>query len=389
MTMALTQSLLTPPGEGGIAVIEVRGPGAAGAVDRVFRSPRRRRLAEAAPGSLLYGRIFDDESVLDEVIVAVLGADILEVNCHGGAAATRGVSEALAGCGADSAPRGEDEEGDRIVREAMDLLTGISTELQLTALWPSVSGRASAYLASCIGRLEGPEPGSARVRMERLLADSERAARLLLTRRVVLLGPANSGKSTLFNRLLGEERAIVSGTPGTKRDVISQKTALDGVAVELCDTAGIVPGSGGGLAEAAARAALDAASRADLVCLVFDGSRRISPEEEREFSPFLAGPGVLTALNKSDLGRGNPLAGIRISALTGEGVEALAREAGDLLVPRSHRSGARDVALAGSSAIRMLREAAEELADGRPDRAAETLRRMIGAAAVAAEASHG
>ncbi|HEV2104739.1 MAG TPA: GTPase, partial [Candidatus Eisenbacteria bacterium] len=149
--------------------------------------------------------------------------------------------------------------------------------------------------------------------------------------RVAIAGFPNAGKSSLFNRLVGEERAIVAARPGTTRDRVSETIVIAGARFTLSDTAGVRAGAGGAEREGVARALAELAA-SDLVLWVVDGSRPPAAGADA-FAARLAGRDAVVALNKRDLGASpaaaaftaaRGLAAFEVSARTGEGVDALA-----------------------------------------------------------------
>jgi len=164
-------------------------------------------------------------------------------------------------------------------------------------------------------------------------------------RRVVILGRPNTGKSTLFNALVGAERAIVASTPGTTRDVVSEIIDVHGIPVTLVDTAGLRESDDAVEQEGVARAR--AASRAaDFVVAVIDGSQPIGDADRSIAREIGARPGVI-AVSKSDLGQAWPLELLgsdvraqRVSAANGTGIEAmLAAIAGPAFATEHLRDG--------------------------------------------------
>ena len=157
---------------------------------------------------------------------------------------------------------------------------------------------------------------------------------------VVLSGAPNVGKSSLFNRMVGDSRAIVTTLPGTTRDLLAESVELGGIPLRLVDTAGLGP-SPDPIAAEGVRRAEEERSGADLVLLVLDRSR--SPGREEMARLQAASPDALVVLNKSDLppalGPGwveEHLPGrpwVEVSALTGEGMEQLETRIPELLSP--------------------------------------------------------
>jgi tRNA modification GTPase len=145
---------------------------------------------------------------------------------------------------------------------------------------------------------------------------------------LAIVGRPNAGKSSLFNRLVESDRAIVTATPGTTRDTVTERISLDGIPLELVDTAGLRES----LEEAeqlGIRRSREALADASLVLLVLDATQALNEEEQRLLEAVQGRP-ALVAINKSDLRKqdssaerltGLPV--LRTSALTGEGIQAL------------------------------------------------------------------
>jgi tRNA modification GTPase len=190
-----------------------------------------------------------------------------------------------------------------------------------------------------------------------LVKDAGRGRLVRRGARVVLFGPVNAGKSTLFNRLLGEDRALVDAEPGTTRDVLEARIELAGLGVTLVDTAGLRPEPGRLEALGIARAK-EALRGADLALLILPPG---ASEEEAERWRGEARPATtVTVLGKSDLrmNRGGSLQGLPVSGATGEGIETLR----GLVLERLWGSGAPGaVALVSERHADALRRAAESL----------------------------
>jgi tRNA modification GTPase len=170
---------------------------------------------------------------------------------------------------------------------------------------------------------------AALVAAEALLDEARRGCVVREGARVALSGATSVGKSTLFNRFLGHDRAIVSPVPGTTRDTLEEAIEVDGIPVTLIDTAGVRAGGDAVEAEGVRRARA-AASEADLVILVLDAGRRLQPDEETAMAEWTARYGAKTIVvaNKIDLRSSQvPVlpwpSALPISARTGEGLDAL------------------------------------------------------------------
>lgn len=245
--------LLTPYGPGGVAVIEVRGARAlerlaalAGGVHGapgVVRLVRLRALSHAgvpsSPGA--EGAHDLDEALLVGRDPDQAGTPRAELHLHGSPPLVDEVLELLAGAEDDAALDAERPARApwrvRLARRAEDALVRVPTELGARALVDQAEGA----LARALDVWAGLSPQDARAALGALAARSAAAAALFEPPRVVLVGPVNAGKSTLFNLLAGEERALVSPEAGTTRDALGADVALGPYVVRLVDTAGERP----------------------------------------------------------------------------------------------------------------------------------------------------
>ncbi len=310
-------ALLTPPGRGALAVLHVCGEGARSLVSSLFG----REIGDRPR----HGMLRDDGEVLDEVMVRLAegftGEETVEISCHGGTATVERILAALEARGAARADAGallergvETGRLDRLRAEAWTLLPHAATELAAGVLHDQAEGA----LSRAVGAMASPRDA------ERLLETAAFGIALASPRRVVLAGSPNVGKSTLFNALLEQDRAIVSPVPGTTRDPVRELLAIDGVPVELVDTAGVDEPRDllGRLSIERTREML---RRADAVLFLFDaveGARG----EELLFLERLAHRRVILLVNKADAGRKKPLLeALPVSAKTGAGLDEVRR----------------------------------------------------------------
>jgi len=265
---------LTPPGAAGLAVISIEGDDVAECLARVgLEPPAEGRMALVRP------RVQDE--ILDEALVWTPGPGRVELGLHGSPPL---VSEVLAALGGTSQPRG----ATGLEQRAQELLATAPGELAARILLDQAEGALRRELeAFARGALEASE----------LIARQHSARRLLLPARVVLAGPVNAGKSTLFNLLVGERRVTTSTQPGTTRDVIRERATLGPFPVELVDTAGERELQEDGLRAEVERAgqALAQAQRvsADLVLW-------LSPAGVGDPPPTQEGPPIVALHTKAD-----------------------------------------------------------------------------------------
>ena len=371
MTFADTiAAVATPPGTGGIGIIRVSGPKAEDIASRLFRPTRPGFTLKSH--RLCHGRIVSARSgrVLDEVLAAFMkkpqsytGEDVLEIHCHGNPLILQSALAEVVHAGARLAEPGEFTKraflNNRIdlcqaeaVADIVGARTGRGLEIALSQQRGELSGKIENLRRSLTGILAGLETSidfteeevsggptdDARGRIDALLAELEGLSstydRGKLVRKgagAVIAGKPNTGKSSLLNRLLGENRAIVTAIPGTTRDFIEEEIAIRGVPVRLTDTAGIRDP-----ADIIEREGIDRVrerlSSADAVILMFDGSAPLTAEDDAAIEKT-AGRPVIPVINKSDLeqvidaeqlrNRLAPATPLSISAKTGDGIPAL------------------------------------------------------------------
>ena len=275
---AVICAIATCPGTGAIAVVRVSGKGCVELCDSVFVSPSGRRLADAAPNTVLFGEIREGNELIDEVLVAVFrsphsftGEDSVEVSCHGSVYIQQRVLQALIHSGARMARPGEFTERaflngkmDLAQAEAVADVVACSSAAAHRMAMNQMRGGFSSELTGLRGELlrlaslleleldfseedvefaDRGELSGIAGRIDRWLTrlcDSFSLGNVIKNGvPVAIVGHTNVGKSTLLNALLREDRAIVSDVEGTTRDTIEETVNLQGVTFRFVDTAGI------------------------------------------------------------------------------------------------------------------------------------------------------
>ena len=369
-------AIATAEGPAGVAVVRISGDQAWQVAARVVR-PAGAPLVSRAPGSFFHTQFVDAEtgSTLDDGLALLFrapasftGEDVVELQGHGGALASRSVLRSVLRAGARLAEPGEFSRRaflsgriDLTQAEAMMDLVHARSERAAQAARAQLAGNLGLAITECYGRVTalcadvaslldfGEDELPARVRGEaeaRLDQVRQQVAALLTSRReghllrdgalAVIGGCPNAGKSSLLNALLGTDRAIVSSIAGTTRDTIEEGLVLDGIPLRLMDTAGLRDAPSAVEQEGVLRAR-QAMAQADLVLYVIDASRPLA-EQHLDFTGQTAQ--WLVLLNKCDLpaqtskidvlqvwsrqqGSRPPPPIVSLSALTGAGMAEL------------------------------------------------------------------
>ncbi len=363
-------AIATPVGTGGIGIVRMSGPRSTAIAARIFQ-PRHASFPLASH-RLYYGDIVDPVTgqTIDEALVSFMARprsytreDVVEINCHGGYQVLQGILALVISAGARLAEPGEftrraflngridlaqaeavidliEAKSAAGARQAAQQLTGTLSR-EITRLRDELLLVLSALEASIEfpeEDLDVPSPAELMAQTGALIAhlagwlstfDRGRVLREGLS--AVIAGKPNAGKSTLFNRLLNQERAIVTPQPGTTRDCLEEWLVIKGIPLRLVDTAGLRDASDV-IEEAGVRITNRKLDQADITILVIDGSACLDGQDEALLNRF-RGKQVIVACNKADLPGKVSLEAIRaflpkspvvaISALLGTGMEVL------------------------------------------------------------------
>ncbi len=353
-------AISTPAGRGGIGVVRLAGTEA-----RAIAAPMLRLSRELEPGRAVFGELVDCGTRVDEVVVTYFAKphsyttdDMVEISAHGSPVVLRRIVEMAMQRGARLADPGEftmraflngriDLTQAEAVRDLIESQTLYQARVAAQQLGGALSHRLQPIkqkLVELIALLEAGidfaeddvavlpaaqiQEGITAVRAPlEELAQSFAYGKLVhegLT--LAIVGRPNVGKSSLFNCLVERERAIVTATPGTTRDLVSETVALGGIPVKLVDTAGIRRA----LDEAESigiRKSMEALADADLVLVVLDLSQPFTGEDEQLLRE-VEGRTAIVVENKADVASGqwSGTSGqtvVRTSALTGEGITEL------------------------------------------------------------------
>ncbi|MBQ8885414.1 MAG: tRNA uridine-5-carboxymethylaminomethyl(34) synthesis GTPase MnmE [Clostridia bacterium] len=352
-------AIATPPGKGGVAIIRISGKNPLSVAEKMFSPVGKIKVADFEPYRLYPGRIdggaFTDYGlcVYFKAPASYTGEDVVEFQCHGGESVARGILKTTFKHGARSAGRGEFTKraflnGKLSLASAEGIADMINGESEaevragyllysekLTQKIRSAQNELKEILAGIGAAVDYPEEGIEEdttdeikdklgVIVEELsaLASGYASGRKIKSGvTVAICGKPNTGKSSLLNRLLGYEKAIVSDVAGTTRDAVEGAIEIHGVKFNLYDTAGLresedrIESIGIGKAEAIIRAADVAVFVADYTALSEEDARALAYVKDKP---------LIKVFNKIDLADDTPTdADVHTSALTGEGVQRL------------------------------------------------------------------
>ena len=332
-------AIATAVSDSGIGIIRISGSDALLVADKVYRSPKnQKKLSQAASHTIHYGYIYDEDELIDEVMVAVMRSphsytteDTVEINCHGGILVMNRILETVLHYGARLAQPGEFTKraflNGRIdlskAEAVMDLIHSkneFAMKASVNQLKGSVSAKVRslredilyeiAFIESALDdpehiSLEGyPDKLMAKTRglsqeLKKLIDSADNGQMLKDGIRTVILGKPNAGKSSLLNVLVGEDKAIVTSVAGTTRDVLEESIKLHGIGLNMIDTAGIRD-TEDEVEKIGVEKARKYANQADLVIYVVDSSRELD-ENDEEIIELIRDKKVIVLLNKTDL----------------------------------------------------------------------------------------
>jgi len=361
----------TPPGRGGIGILRISGPHARAIVGRVLRFPDGAPAWK--PWSAALATLPDaDGHAVDQVVITYFAAprsytaeDVVEISCHGSPVVLRYALERLCQAGVRLAEPGEftlraylngriDLPQAEAIRDLIEATTLYQARIAAQQAEGSVSQRlkpAKEQLLELIALLEAgidfAEDDISVAPAEEILrrlspvesAIADLAASFAFGKLVhegftlAIVGRPNVGKSSLFNRLLEQDRAIVTEIPGTTRDVVSETASLAGIPVKLLDTAGIRLGQDV-VESLGIERSYQAMADADLTLIVVDTSQPLTKEDESLIERARGGGKTLIAANKCDLTTRTEIPGaLPVSALTGMGTEELRTAIMEMIAP--------------------------------------------------------
>lgn len=332
-------AIATALSDSGIGIIRISGSEAILIADKVYISKnKKKRLKNVPTHTVHYGFIVDNDEIVDEVMVTIMRApksytteDTVEINCHGGVFMMRRILELVLKAGARLAEPGEftkraflngriDLSEAEAVMDMIHAKNELSLKASVRQLKGSVSEKIKSLRAKLIyeiafieSALDDPEhisleayPESLKGKLECiiseidiLLASAENGKVFKEGINTVIVGKPNAGKSSFLNLLAGEERAIVTDVAGTTRDVLEEQIKLQGICLNVIDTAGI-RSTEDIIEKIGVQKARKYAADADLILYVVDSSVPLD-ENDMDIMQIIGSKKCIIILNKTDL----------------------------------------------------------------------------------------
>ncbi|MHC4157709.1 MAG: GTPase, partial [Planctomycetota bacterium] len=341
--MSVFAAVMTGKGTGAISTIEVFGDTAEAVTKKIF-NPAGGGEAILKPGKILLGEITDAGETIDQVTIGCEGRNNFAINCHGNPLIVEMIMRLLSKEGAKLVTTeellaktfAEQKSYNTIAIEAKLAQLKAKTIEGARIIANQIEGGLSKKAAEWLGNIEGISLDEIKKEAGRILEASQTAKLIIDGCTAVIIGPPNSGKSTLLNCLAGREKAIVTEIKGTTRDWVSAECEIGGVMMKIIDTAGIdekLAASGEeSIEKSAQEKGVKLLEEADLVLLVLDASRPAEQLDERLIEK-ISKKKMVTILNKIDLkgtlGARKPVPLqksakiVKISAKTGTNIEKL------------------------------------------------------------------
>lgn len=329
-------AISTALGVGAISIVRTSGPDVINIVNKIFQE---NDLNQAKTHTIHYGHIVDGDEIIDEVLVMLMRApktftaeDVVEINCHGGIATTNRILELLIENGCRLAERGEftkkaylngrldliEAEGvndlilsdtdasrkfaiarlagilSKKIKDNRDILLGIQARLEVNFDYPEETDAEDMTHSIVLGELKKIEQS-----LEELLSSAKEGKIIKDGIDVAIIGRPNVGKSSILNHLLDENKAIVTNIAGTTRDIVEGSITLDGIKLNLIDTAGIRDTSDV-VEKIGVDKSIEVTKNADLIILVLNNNDKLT-NEDLELLKLNENVNKIIFINKCDL----------------------------------------------------------------------------------------
>jgi tRNA modification GTPase len=396
-------AIATPSGVGGVGIVRISGKDAIAVADRVYRNASDQQLASFETHTIHYGHCCDAQGKwIDEVLVSIMKAprsytaeDVVEINCHGGPVALHAVLDAVIRAGARLADPGEftrrafvngriDLTQAEAVADIIEAKTAIGLAYSVNQLSGGLSKKYQAMDAELLhlmtfidAAIDYPEYDIETVTGDTLrrsidglivsvdaLLDSAQMGKIYQNGvDTVILGEPNVGKSSLLNKLIREDKALVTDIPGTTRDAVEAYINIEGIPFHIIDTAGIRE-TDDVVEKLGVEKSKQMMDRAELILMMTDVSRETSEDEDTLITAFQDKP-YIRIYNKIDL-KDEVLTDLKpneiaLSIKTETGLDALRRQMVAMVTGNQTAKAADDVIVSNLRHVNLLRQVRENL----------------------------
>ena len=328
-------AIATAVGTSAVNIIKISGPNAISIVNKIFTKD----LTKLSSNTINYGYIKNDGETIDEVLVSIFrnpnsstGEDVIEINSHGGIAVTNKILEILLTNGCRLAEPGEylkraflNGKKDLLEAESISDLINAKTESfrkmstkgltgELSSLVKKLREKLLNIIANIEVNIDYPEYEDAIVytnelleksiieikeELQKIVNESEKGSLIKNGLNVGIIGKPNVGKSSLLNKLINEDKAIVTDIEGTTRDIVEGTFVLNGININLIDTAGIRE-TDNIVEKIGVEKSKNIIEKSNMVIALFDGSREFD-KEDKEILKEIKGKKAIILINKVDL----------------------------------------------------------------------------------------
>lgn len=339
--METVTALLTPTGSGAIATIGLFGKDAKKVLTKIFK-PASKKNAELNPPNICLGHIYFHDKIIDQVTIACQQQNFFTINCHGNPIITADIIALLENCSVKPLTTTQ------FIYQIQIAKTPAPTtiEIEATLATPDIKTISGTRIVlqqaknglnntidQWLSNKESITPEQIKIQAAQILQNSKKVKPLIFGPKIILIGPPNSGKSTLLNQLAGTQKAIVSNIKGTTLDYVTAQCEIAGLVCNFIDTAGLDEQISKDQNQTTAQQnGLEITKNADLIILVLDSSDDNSQLNQRlkDFLQNCTQP-IITVFNKSDLPQNldkntlpiKPQTNVSISALDGTNIEKL------------------------------------------------------------------
>lgn len=336
--METIAAISTAPGLGGIGIIRITGDRAFNVLLKIFKSKRVKKIEDIVPNTIIYGKIYEEDRMIDEVLVSFFKSpnsytreDLVEINTHGGSIVMKEILDLVLRSGAILAQPGEFTKRaflngriDLTKVESIATILNAKSEEELRISGELLQGKLYNKIVNIKEKLmdilmhlevnidypeydtEEKDKGEIVETISKILSELKKfestfdvGSKIIDGIKVSIIGRPNAGKSSLLNNLLNKERAIVTEIEGTTRDSIEEDLNINGINIKIIDTAGIRE-TDEKVEKIGIERAIDIAKKSDLIIAIFDISKSLN-ENDLRILGIIKEKESLILLNKCDL----------------------------------------------------------------------------------------